>query len=114
MTLCLQPRSSSDSQPAEVSPQTGEPVITEAEVQVSPLDDTEQEVPFNEVHAQLAPAEQEEEVKEEEEAKEVEEEVKEEVKEVEEASADVSVVSEGVGQEYALSSTLPQEEKEEE
>ncbi|XP_022619782.1 caveolae-associated protein 2-like [Seriola dumerili] len=110
------PRSSSDSQPADVSAQTGESVITEAEIQVSPLSDTDQEVPFTEVHAQLAPAEQEE--KEEEVKQEVIEEVKEEMKEGEEVSvlgeADLSVVSEGVSQEYALSSTLPQEEKGEE
>uniref|UniRef100_A0A3P8SHR6 Caveolae associated protein 2b n=1 Tax=Amphiprion percula TaxID=161767 RepID=A0A3P8SHR6_AMPPE len=50
---------------------------------------------------------------------EVEVEVKEEVEEVEEEvpvvlEADVSVVSEGVPEQYALSSTLPQEEKEDE
>ncbi|KAL7370268.1 hypothetical protein ABVT39_024206 [Epinephelus coioides] len=118
------PRSSSDSQPPEASPQAGESVFTEADVQLSPLDSTNQEVPFTEVHAQLAPAEheekEEEEVKEveEEEVKEEEEEVKEEEeKEGEEVSgveADLSVVSEGVSQEYTLSATLPQEEKEEE
>lgn len=115
------PRSSSDSQPPEASPQAGESVFTEADVQLSPLDSTNQEVPFTEVHAQLAPAEheekEEEEVKEEE-VKEEEEEVKEEEeKEGEEVSgveADLSVVSEGVSQEYTLSATLPQEEKEEE
>lgn len=116
------PRSSSDSQPPEASPQAGESVFAEADVQLSPLGSTDQEVPFTEVHAQLAPAEQEEK---EEEVKEVEEEVKEgeeEVKEEEEkggeeasgVEADLSVVSEGVSQEYALSATLPQEEKEEE
>lgn len=115
------PRSSSDSQPPEASPQAGESVFTEADVQLSPLDSTNQEVPFTKVHAQLAPAEheekEEEEVKEEE-VKEEEEEVKEEEeKEGEEVSgveADLSVVSEGVSQEYTLSATLPQEEKEEE
>uniref|UniRef100_A0A3B4X915 Caveolae associated protein 2b n=1 Tax=Seriola lalandi dorsalis TaxID=1841481 RepID=A0A3B4X915_SERLL len=114
--LTFIPLSSSDSQPADVSAQTGESVITEAEIQVSPLSDTDQEVPFTEVHAQLAPAEQEE--KQEEVKQEVIEEVKEEVKEGEEVSVlgevDLSVVSEGVSQEYALSSTLPQEEKGEE
>lgn len=111
------PRSSSDSQPPEASPQAGESVFTEADVQLSPLDSTNQEVPFTEVHAQLAPAEHEEK-EEEEEVKEEEEEVKEEEeKEGEEVSgveADLSVVSEGVSQEYTLSATLPQEEKEEE
>uniref|UniRef100_A0A3Q1EUB0 Caveolae-associated protein 2-like n=1 Tax=Acanthochromis polyacanthus TaxID=80966 RepID=A0A3Q1EUB0_9TELE len=95
------------------------------------------DVPFTEVHAQLAPAEhqeeelreevEEEEGKEEVEVKEeVEEvEVKEEVEEVEVKEeveeevpvvleADVSVASEGVPEQYALSSTLPQEEKEDE
>lgn len=111
------PRSSSDSQLPEASPQAGESVFTEADVQLSPLDSTNQEVPFTEVHAQLAPAEHEEK-EEEEEVKEEEEEVKEEEeKEGEEVSgveADLSVVSEGVSQEYTLSATLPQEEKEEE
>ncbi|XP_059184174.1 caveolae-associated protein 2b [Centropristis striata] len=118
------PRSSSDSQPPEASLQIEELAIAEAEVQLSPLESTDQEVPFTEVHAQLAPSELEE--KEEEELKE-EEEVKEEEKEEEEkeeeeragvevsgVEADLSVLSEGVSHEYALSSTLPQEEKEEE
>ncbi|XP_039979058.1 caveolae-associated protein 2b [Xiphias gladius] len=110
------PRSSSDSQPAEASIQTRDSVTTEADIQVSPVGSTDHEAPFTEVHAQLAPANQEEEredVKEE-----VIEEMKEEVKEEKEVSvvveADLSVVSEGVNQEYALSSTLPQEEKGEE
>lgn len=54
----------------------------------------------------------------EEEVKEEEEEVKEEEEmggeEVLGVEADLSVVSEGVSQEYTLSATLPQEEKEEE
>ncbi|KAK2857269.1 hypothetical protein Q5P01_006004 [Channa striata] len=107
------PRSSSDSQSVEVPAQTGESVTTTVDVQISPLGRTDQEVPFPEVHAQLAPPEQEgkqEELK-------VEE--KEEEKEKEEEAlgtveADLSVVSEGVSQEYALSSTLCQEEQEEE
>ncbi|XP_041834761.1 caveolae-associated protein 2b [Melanotaenia boesemani] len=106
------PRSSSDSQPPD-SAQT-----TEADTQLSLPGSSEQEVPFTEVHAQLAPAEQEEVVKEEV-KKEVEEELQEEMKEkVEEGSVvvegDVSVVSEGVSEEYALSSTLPQQENVEE
>ncbi|KAM9327967.1 caveolae-associated protein 2b [Pholidichthys leucotaenia] len=96
------PRSSSDSQPPEASPQTRESLTTEADIQLSPLSSNDQEAPFTEVHAQLAPAEYEEQ-----ELKEETEEVK-----VEEASAvvevDVSVGSEGVSEEYALSSTLPQ------
>ncbi|XP_062236152.1 caveolae-associated protein 2b [Platichthys flesus] len=96
------PRSSSDSQPPDASAQTGEPVTTEADVQLSPLGSSDLEVPFTEVHAQLAPGEPEQE----------KEEVIDEVKEGEEV-ADESVVSEGVSQEYALSSTLPQEEKRE-
>ncbi|XP_042260198.1 caveolae-associated protein 2b [Thunnus albacares] len=131
------PRSSSDSQPPEDSAQTGESLPAEAQIQLSPLGSTDQEVPFTEVHAQLAPAEQEEdkEVKEEREVKEEMKEVKEEeevneeevkreeeVKEVKEEEeeelsgmeANLSVMSEEVSQAYALSSTLPQEEKEEE
>ncbi|XP_044043526.1 caveolae-associated protein 2b [Siniperca chuatsi] len=118
------PRSSSDSQPPEASVQSRESFIIEADVQASPLGSTDQEVPFTEVHAHLAPAEQEEKEEEEEEVKEeLKEEEKEEEKEEgeekggEEASgaeADLSVVSEGVSQEYSLSSTLPQEEKGEE
>ncbi|GLD68006.1 serum deprivation-response protein-like protein [Lates japonicus] len=101
------PRSSSDSQPPDASAQTGESITAEADIQVSPLDGTDQEVPFTEVHAQLAPAEQEEKQEEE-----MMEEMMEEVEEVKEG--DVSVVSEGVSQEYALSSTLPQQEDGEE
>lgn len=115
--LCFQPRSSSDSQPPEASVQTGELVIAEADIQLSPLGSTDQEVPFTEVHAQLAPAEQEEkEEKEEQEVKEVEKEEEEEKggEEMSGVEVDLSVVSERVYQEYALSSTLPQEEKEEE
>ncbi|KAM8722091.1 caveolae-associated protein 2b [Acanthopagrus schlegelii] len=113
------PRSSSDSQPPEASDQPGEPVSTEADVQLCPLGSTHQEVPFTEVHAQLAPAEHEEkeyeEVKEEVKEEEVkEEEEEEEQKRGEEVEADLSMVSEGVSQEYALSCTLPQEERGEE
>ncbi|XP_030605220.1 caveolae-associated protein 2b [Archocentrus centrarchus] len=106
------PRSSSDSQPPEASAPTEESLTTEADIQLSPLGSTDQEVSFTEVHAQLAPDEpQEEMVK-----KEMKEE-KEVVKDQETSvvvEANVSVVSEGVGEEYALSSTLPQEEKGEE
>lgn len=101
------PRSSSDSQPPEAS------------IQLSPVGSTDQEVPFTEVHAQLAPAEQgekeEEQQEEQEEVKEEEEEEKEEEKEEKGGvEVDLSVVSEGVSEEYALSSTLPQEENQEE
>ncbi|KAI3365885.1 hypothetical protein L3Q82_000873 [Scortum barcoo] len=108
------PRSSSDSQPPDASIQTGEPLTMEADIQLSPLGSTDQEVPFTEVHAQLAPAEQEENK---EEGEKEEEEVKEEEEGGEEVSGvevDLSVVSEGVSEEYALSSTLPQVEKGEE
>ncbi|KAM4559887.1 caveolae-associated protein 2b isoform 1-T8 [Odontesthes bonariensis] len=130
------PRSSSDSQPPEALVQTRESLTTEAEIQLCPPGTTEQEVPFTEVHAQLAPADREMEGEEgvekvevevKEEMEEVKEEVKEEMEEVKEeemeelkqegsvvVEADVSVVSEGVGEAYALSSTLPQEEKAEE
>ncbi|KAM7375626.1 hypothetical protein PAMA_014640 [Pampus argenteus] len=119
------PRSSSDSQPPEASAQTGESLPAESHIQLSPLGSTEQEVTFTEVHTQLAPTKQQEEEEEEEEEEEVKNEkvmkeemiVKEEVEEVEEApaviEANLSVMSEGVGQVYALSSTLPQEEEEE-
>uniref|UniRef100_A0A146XLA4 Serum deprivation-response protein n=1 Tax=Fundulus heteroclitus TaxID=8078 RepID=A0A146XLA4_FUNHE len=138
------PRSSSDSQPPEASGHTRESLSSETEVQLSPSSGAEQEVPFTEVHASLAPADQQgdlreevekemkaaqevwEELKEEEEegvAEEVREALKEEeeggsaVGEVREAlkegslvvEAEVSVVSEGLSEEYALSSTLPQE-----
>ncbi|CAN9498276.1 unnamed protein product [Ophioblennius macclurei] len=101
------PRSSSDSQPPEESSH-----IEEANVQLSPLSGDGEEVSFTEVHAQLAPADQDEELKEQ-----AEEEEEEEEKEKEEdvpvvVEAEVSMFSEGVGEEYALSATLPQEEKE--
>ncbi|TNN36875.1 Serum deprivation-response protein [Liparis tanakae] len=127
------PRSSSGSQPPDAALQGEESV-------------QEEEVPFTEVHAQLAPDEQGRKEEEKEEDKEEEEKVDEEekeedgekveeeqekveeekeeeqekvekekeVKEEEQEKVDLSVVSEGVGEEYALSSTLPQEEKEEE
>lgn len=104
--MCFQPRSSSDSQPAETSTQTGELVTAEADVQVSPLGSTELELPFTEVHAQLAPTEQED--------KQEEVKLEEKVDQAEASSVvevDLSVVSEGVSQDYALSSTLPQVEK---
>ncbi|XP_017296421.1 caveolae-associated protein 2b [Kryptolebias marmoratus] len=104
------PRSSSDSQPPEASAKIEDSPTTEADIQISPPGSNEQEVAFTDVHAQLAPAEQQEVVKEE--VEEVEEEMKEVVIEgpvvVE---ADVSVVSEEVSEAYALSSTLPQEER---
>ncbi|XP_041638017.1 caveolae-associated protein 2-like [Cheilinus undulatus] len=119
------PRSSSDSRPPDSSPQPAEAVPAEAEVQLSPLS-MDQDLPFTEVHAQLAPLDQEKE--EEEEEVKAEQEVKEEgeeggqeepelekqVEEHEEAGgeeAELSVMSEGVDVAYALSSTLPQEEK---
>ncbi|XP_068586270.1 caveolae-associated protein 2b [Cebidichthys violaceus] len=115
------PRSSSDSQPPDASLQVDDSVVVEADVDLSPLGDTDQ-VSFTEVHAQLAPDEQEvKEVEEEEEEKEEEQEKEEEKEEEQEKEEeekggveDLSVVSEGVGEDYALSSTLPQEEKEEE
>uniref|UniRef100_UPI0037E72B71 caveolae-associated protein 2b n=1 Tax=Semicossyphus pulcher TaxID=241346 RepID=UPI0037E72B71 len=108
------PRSSSDSQPPETSIQTGESILTEADIQISPLGSPDQEVPFTEFHAQLAPAEQEEKQEEEKQEEEEREEVKEEEGDKEVSGVDLSVVSEGVSQEYALSSTMPQEEKGEE
>lgn len=87
---------------------------TEADVQVSSPGSAEPEVPFTDALAELVPAEQQDAIKEEVEEKlEV---VKEETKEVAiegfiVVQADVSVVSEEVSEEYALSATLPQEEK---
>ncbi|KAM4711337.1 caveolae-associated protein 2b [Anableps anableps] len=125
-------RSSSDSQPPEASGQTRESLTTEVDIQLPSPGSVELEVPFTEVHAQLAPADQQGELREEVEAvvevrEELKEEVEKELEVVEEVrkegsvvvEADVSVVSEGLSEEYALSSTLPQEggaeeEKEEE
>lgn len=113
--MCFQPRSSSDSQPIETLAQTEESVTTEADVQVSPLSSTELEVPFTEVHAQLAPTEQEEKQQEEkQEDVNLEEKVDQDQEEASGvAEVNLSVVSEGVSQEYALSSTLPQAEEDE-
>ncbi|XP_068612539.1 caveolae-associated protein 2b [Brachionichthys hirsutus] len=94
------PRSNSDPQLPEAPPPGGE----SGEVELSMPSSTDQEAPFTEVHAQLAPAEREE-FKE-------EEDNEEEEKGGEEL--DPPVVSEGVSVEYALSSTLLHEEKEEE
>ncbi|KAF1372009.1 hypothetical protein PFLUV_G00277030 [Perca fluviatilis] len=89
---------------------------------------TKQEVSFTEVHAQLAPAEQAEKEGEEKEEKEKGGDEEEKGGDEEEKGGDeekkggdeeekggdeegdVSVVSEGIGADYALSSTLPQEE----
>lgn len=120
---CSQPRSSSDSHPPEASIQNVESAISEAEAQVSPLADAEQEVPFTEVHTQLAPTKQQEKEEEKEEKEQEKEEEKEEevvVKEgieegkKEEDEEDRGEREEGVSVEYALSSTLRVEEKEEE
>lgn len=81
-----------------------EPLPTEADVQVSPLDSTELELPFTEVHAELAPNQQEH----------LEKDLDENIDQTEASGVveeDLSVVSEGVSQEYALSATLPQVEK---
>ncbi|XP_029986446.1 caveolae-associated protein 2b isoform X2 [Sphaeramia orbicularis] len=114
------PRSSSESQPAELPVQIQEAPEAEAEVQVSPVDPGDQDVPFTQVHAQLSPEEE----KEEEEEKEKEEEKEEEAlgvgaepsgveAELSGVEAELSVLSEGVSAEYTLSSTLPQEDKQE-
>ncbi|TWW63765.1 Caveolae-associated protein 2 [Takifugu flavidus] len=103
-------RSSSDSHPPETSIQNVESAISEAEAQVSPPADTEQEVPFTEVHTQLAPTKEQE--KEEEEEVVMEEGIEEgKKKEDEEDRGDRE---EGVSEEYTLSSTLRVEEKEDE
>lgn len=123
------PRSSSESQPPEASAQDQEAPVAEAEVQVSPVDGGDQDVPFTQVHAQLSPEDKEdkEEDKEEEEASGVgtelsrvgaelsgvEEELSGMGAELSGVGAELSVLSEGISAEYALSSTLPQEEKQE-
>ncbi|TNM93975.1 hypothetical protein fugu_002151 [Takifugu bimaculatus] len=111
LTLSIKKRrSSSDSHPPETSIQNVESAISEAEAQVSPPADTEQEVPFTEVHTQLAPTKEQE--KEEEEEVVMEEGIEEgKKKEDEEDRGDRE---EGVSEEYALSSTLRVEEKEDE
>lgn len=101
---CSQPRSIYDSQPPETSIQNVGSAASEADVQLSPRADGEQEVPFTEVHTQLGPSQQEEEV-----PKKIEEEKKEE-----EEQEERRVREEGVSEVYALSSTLCVEEKEEE
>lgn len=109
---CSQRRSSSDSHPPETSIQNVESAISEAEAQVSPPADTEQEVPFTEVHTQLAPTKQQE--KEEEEEVVMEEGIEEGKKKEDEDEEDRGDREEGVSEEYALSSTLRVEEKEDE
>lgn len=103
---CPQSRSTSDSQPPETSTQNAGSAASDSDVQPSPLADGEPEVPFTEVHTQLAPTKQQE-MEEEDLAKEIEEEKKEEEEEI-------GGREEGVAEEYALSSTLRVEEKEEE
>ncbi|KAM9836218.1 caveolae-associated protein 2b [Aulostomus maculatus] len=103
------PRSSSDSQPPEAYAPTDESQAAEADVQLSPLSSADQEVPFTEIHSQLAPAEQME-AQGEEEAEEPWQGQGEEGVSGEEV--DVSLLSEGVGKEYALSTTLPEEGRE--
>lgn len=109
---CSQPRSNSDSHPPETSIQNVESAISEAEAQVSPPADTEQEVPFTEVHTQLAPTKQQEKEAEAEEVEVVKEGV-EEGKKIEDEE-DRGDREEGVSEEYALSSTLRVEEKDDE
>ncbi|XP_028428249.1 caveolae-associated protein 2b [Perca flavescens] len=129
-------RSGSDSHPTEASLQEEEEVIPEeTDVQLTSPGSTDQEVAsteqevaftkqevaftkqevaFTEVHAQLAPAQQAEKEEEEKEEKEKggdeEEKGGDEEEKGGDEELDVSVVSEGIGADYALSSTLPQEE----
>ncbi|CAG01326.1 unnamed protein product [Tetraodon nigroviridis] len=104
------PRSSSDCQPPEISIQTTSSVTSEADVQLSPLAADKQEVPFTDVHTQLAPTTQQEK-----EDKEDEEEVaKERDEDKNEEAEEREIIEERVSEEYALSSTLRVEEKEEE
>uniref|UniRef100_A0A3P9P2Y8 Caveolae associated protein 2b n=1 Tax=Poecilia reticulata TaxID=8081 RepID=A0A3P9P2Y8_POERE len=101
-------------------------LTAEADIQLPSPGTAELELPFTEVHAQLAPNDQQEALQDQVEAVvEVREEVEKELEIVEEVreevregslvvEADVSVVSEGLSEAYALSSTLPQEEGAEE
>ncbi|XP_034088820.1 caveolae-associated protein 2-like [Gymnodraco acuticeps] len=119
------PRSNSDSHPPDALQE--EAVIDVPDIQVSfdevPFtEDPFNEVPFTEVHTQLSPeepGEKEEKQNEEEKEEEMVENVEEVMENVEEVmenveEVDVSVVSEGVSQDYALSSTLPQQENQQE
>ncbi|XP_061539662.1 caveolae-associated protein 2b [Phycodurus eques] len=85
------PRSNSASQPPEEHPaQIEERSVTEDHIQLSPLGSEEQEVTFTEIHNELAPPEQQEN---------------------EQSCAEVSGISEGVCEDYALSTTLPQDQE---
>uniref|UniRef100_A0A3B5LR60 Caveolae associated protein 2b n=1 Tax=Xiphophorus couchianus TaxID=32473 RepID=A0A3B5LR60_9TELE len=103
-----------------------ESLTAEADIQLPSPGAAELELPFTEVHAQLAPNDQQGVLQDQVEAVvEVREEVEKELEIVEEVreevkkgslvvEADVSVVSEGLSEAYALSSTLPQEDGAEE
>ncbi|XP_037102365.1 caveolae-associated protein 2b [Syngnathus acus] len=81
------PRSKSASQPPEEhSAQMEECPVPEDHVQLSPLGSDEQELTFMEIHNELAP-------------------------EKEQSCAEVSAISEGVAEDYALSTTLPQDQE---
>ncbi|XP_059906990.1 caveolae-associated protein 2-like [Gadus macrocephalus] len=98
------PRSGSESQPAEpqAPSQTGDSPRAEAHVELSPLDLADEDLPFTEVHSQLAPGAAEERGEEREEERERGEEIS------GLSEGEVSRVSEGVSVEYSLSATLPQ------
>ncbi|XP_056157014.1 caveolae-associated protein 2-like [Lampris incognitus] len=86
-----------DPQPADALAQARDSPSVEADIELSPLGSPDQELPFTEVHLQLAPAGLEE--------------GKEETEEIPQsfgAEGEVSALSEGVSAEYALSATLPQ------
>ncbi|XP_057684553.1 caveolae-associated protein 2b [Corythoichthys intestinalis] len=85
------PRSNSASQPPEEHPaQVEECPAAEDHVQLSPLASDEQEVTFSEIHNELAPPEQQEK---------------------EQSYTEVSGTSEGLSEDYALSTTLPQDQE---
>ncbi|XP_019716294.1 serum deprivation-response protein-like [Hippocampus comes] len=85
------PRSNSASQPPEEHPvQIEESPAPEDHIQLSPLGSDEQEVTFTEIHNELAPPEHQEK---------------------EQPCAEVSGISEGVSEDYALSTTLPQDQE---
>ncbi|KAK6325585.1 hypothetical protein J4Q44_G00049270 [Coregonus suidteri] len=132
LTFSIKKNRKSEGQPeaeaeVEASSQTGVSPTAVASIEISPLASPDEEVLFTEVHSQLAPGL--EESKAEADALETEEVAVSEVPEsdeipesnvfsdskpfvesdVPEADVDLSVMTEGVSEEYALSATLPQD-----
>ncbi|XP_061909968.1 caveolae-associated protein 2-like [Entelurus aequoreus] len=84
------PHNNSDSQPPEEHPDQMEIALPEEDSRLSPPGSDEQEVTVTEVQNQAAPAEQQEE---------------------EPSFVNISTTSEGVSEEYAMSTTLPQDQE---